>query len=149
MATESVPGTLPHESPAFELAESLATMKDAAGMFEQLATLFEEISEGKANTPHIQRLAALGAYYAREHAAGQQAGLECGPHNLIDCAGLMGEASEYFDHLASLFRAIHDRAADREQAKILAEIGRYSASDFANTMDVARERAQHEAEAQA
>lgn len=149
MANESVPGSLPHESPVFGLAESRATMKDAAGMFEQLAALFEEISESKANTPHIQRLAGLGAYYAREHAAGQQAGMECGPHDLIDCVGLMGEASEYFNHLASLFCSIHDRAADREKAKILAEIGRYSASDFVNTMDVARERAQDTVEAQA
>ena len=149
MARESLPGTLPHESPTFGLDDSRVTMKDAAGMFEQLAALFNEIGENQTSTPHMRQLAALGAYYAHEHAAGQHAGLEVDSNHLEDCAGHLEAASEYFGHLESLFLAIKERAAEGQAVKPLAEIGRYSANDFANTLDVARERALATAEVQA
>lgn len=142
MAIESVPGTLPHESPTFGLDESRVTMTDSAGMFEHLAALFDEIGENTATTKHMRHLAMLGAYYAREQAAGQEAGREVSSDDLIDCASVLGGASVAFGHLDSLFQVIEEKVGNRTRMKSLAEVGQYTASDFANTLDVARERAE-------
>lgn len=145
MAEGSVPGALAHESPVFGLAESHATMNDAAGFLEQLAALFEEIGRDVAENSDERHLAALGAYYAREHTHM----LRSDPGNMVDCAAFMKEASECFDRLERLFQAIHEKAEKFTRARALAGVGWYTASDFANTLGVARERAEEAGTAEA
>ena len=138
MAEGSVPGALAHESPVFGLAESHATMNDAAGFLEQLAALFEEIGRDVAENSDERHLAALGAYYAREHTHM----LRSEPGNMVDCAAFMKEAEEVFDRLEGLFQAIGEKVGKHTRASALAGVGSYTASDFANTIGYDCERAE-------